>query len=1310
MQEQHINFNVRARAHIGDYSCNIFSSHNARKSFYCSLACLAVFFLSFLFVPYAALHASASQYADATVNWGAVSLTLDPDYGNGNIDDEGHGDIRFGELVPTENNLATSGSSYGTLKVLKKTIGITSSGKYYSVYLSTSSSDNNLLLELSGGGTNSSIYIPALSSTFATPAGFADSGWGFAVPGVENTDVPDAPSTFVVPALLDTQIGAQTTVTGAASTYTTTKWSGVPASSAPQMIWEAEAEGTAGQNYGFGTYMNNQNVEVTGDTTNNHFDVYYAVAVDTDVLAGTYSNNIVYTALASASSLDTVSTNLMHDLSAGGSGDTVTLRFDLTQSTTTLSASDITVTLVPHTTMVANGYDQMNFDINDLGSADTPGYLNCPVVDGSIVVDGYVELECTMPAASPIEENSASAYDFWVHVNGYNYNYISKDTYNSSLIASFTYAGLQSEYPSTDARYSSAQDADNHIVTEMQQMTAGICSNTNLWNNQTGSNARIYDHNALRPLVSDATDEGTYSSVEARILAENAALGTGSFALTDNRDDKLYLVRRLADGNCWMVQNLDLEPSTVGTLNSSNTDLAEGTTWDPYASTNTKISTTYATALADAGLTSDFAGLSQWLLGSTDASTAQQYQYQPQGTYGTNYRWGSYRESDDETVSDLQTKAAAGGTPFNNKYAEFPRSYSNTKSDGSIMYANTDGLTGTTYNGEGTVTTTSGLTESSWHGDRNTFYGSEYFGHYYNWYAATAETGTFAQTSGNASGSLCPAGWQLPVNSTTSGDKSWYNLIQSDDYYNLIDTVGAQTADNSNFPDASDPTKEAAYRMHQIPLSIPFTGNYNWPNGSLNNRGGSGFFWSSTASSQASARYLGFSGTVVSPQGSNGKVVGFTVRCVAKEDSNASETSSCPAGKICYDANGGSGDALANQSASASSSARLAASTYTRDGAAFVGWSTSADGYGELYTAHQQITTPDTLGSTGLQLYAKWLYPTDTMQDFTAAKCAALPLEVPTALTDERDGNVYAVTRLADGNCWMTSNLALNLADFAGTQKLTSANTDISASRGYWDPAASVNAKISQYSAKLDANSLTHDFTGLSSLLLGQAQPAQFQSSGQTGYTWSSAYQDDGNGGISTSRTANTSGNSVTLSGTTYTVANNANAEMPRSYHEGNDTYGDYYNYYAATAESGTYAMASDVDASDSICPAGWQLPVNGGSTTDKSWNNLLNNDSYYNLIDTEGPQTADNSNFPDATDPTKEAVYRMHQIPLSIPFTGLYSWAGALVNRGGVGYFWSSTANSQTNARFLYFYGAGVYPQNNYDKVGGFTVRCILK
>ena len=96
------------------------------------------------------------------------------------------------------------------------------------------------------------------------------------------------------------------------------------------------------------------------------------------------------------------------------------------------------------------------------------------------------------------------------------------------------------------------------------------------------------DYNGLTVLASSAVDSDE--------------LGVGTFALKDNRDSKDYLVRRLADGECWMVQNLDLELADYAGHNTSNypnkvltpanTDLAElGVDyWDPSASANQRIS------------------------------------------------------------------------------------------------------------------------------------------------------------------------------------------------------------------------------------------------------------------------------------------------------------------------------------------------------------------------------------------------------------------------------------------------------------------------------------------------------------------------------------------------------------------------------------------------------------------------------------------------------------------------------------------------------------------------------------------------
>lgn len=50
-----------------------------------------------------------------------------------------------------------------------------------------------------------------------------------------------------------------------------------------------------------------------------------------------------------------------------------------------------------------------------------------------------------------------------------------------------------------------------------------------------------------------------------------------------------------------------------------------------------------------------------------------------------------------------------------------------------------------------------------------------------------------------------------------------------------------------------------------------------------------------------------------------------------------------------------------------------------------------------------------------------------TMQQMTHDICQSTALHVSKQLQDERDGKLYWVTKLADGNCWMTQNLALNL-------------------------------------------------------------------------------------------------------------------------------------------------------------------------------------------------------------------------------------------------------------------------------------------
>lgn len=58
--------------------------------------------------------------------------------------------------------------------------------------------------------------------------------------------------------------------------------------------------------------------------------------------------------------------------------------------------------------------------------------------------------------------------------------------------------------------------------------------------------------------------------------------------LIDRRDNKAYWVAKLADGNCWMTQNLDLDLSTGTTLTPADTNIPSN--WTPRTSTTTTIS------------------------------------------------------------------------------------------------------------------------------------------------------------------------------------------------------------------------------------------------------------------------------------------------------------------------------------------------------------------------------------------------------------------------------------------------------------------------------------------------------------------------------------------------------------------------------------------------------------------------------------------------------------------------------------------------------------------------------------------------
>ena len=173
-----------------------------------------------------------------------------------------------------------------------------------------------------------------------------------------------------------------------------------------------------------------------------------------------------------------------------------------------------------------------------------------------------------------------------------------------------------------------------------------------------------------------------------------------------------------------------------------------------------------------------------------------------------------------------------------------------------------------------------------------------------------------------------------------------------------------------------------------------------------------------------------------------------------------------------------------------------------------------------------------------------------TMQEITPEIVAATPEHGSKQLIDVRDNKSYWVTKLKDGNIWMTQNLDYDLS-VAANQTLTPATSNVTENRTV-TPVAS--------------------------------------------WEWyeDSIYYMDG-------------GDNYFANGTTQTAGL---ASLPENSIDRHYAQGDYYSWKAATAGQGTPDI-TDVDVNESICPAGWRLPTSKSADANYSFNNLVKQYGY---------------------------------------------------------------------------------------------------
>lgn len=315
----------------------------------------------------------------------------------------------------------------------------------------------------------------------------------------------------------------------------------------------------------------------------------------------------------------------------------------------------------------------------------------------------------------------------------------------------------------------------------------------------------------------------TYNSTTGKV---SAALNQLT-ALTDTRDGNVYTVARLADGKCWMVENLRLNNEHT----TSSADIVKAQGYYTYPGTGTNYG--------------DFIGLAN----SEDANFAE-------STIANSL----YSNNGNTTVNIGSDEASY----------RIPR-YNNNNTNVSINATNSVGTT---------------LINS--HNASNGFARWQGYGNYYNWPAAIASTNKYSTYSGangsDAAGtSICPSGWELPLGYLSTGDitQGISDAANRVGGFSYLDRMMGGTGNAQSSTEGA--TQSIKWRT--FPNNMVFSGNFN--NSSAYSRGVNGAYWTRSAfyaqNHSHDAYRSTFSSEGVNP-GSyiSGKYFALTVRCVAQ--------------------------------------------------------------------------------------------------------------------------------------------------------------------------------------------------------------------------------------------------------------------------------------------------------------------------------------------------------------------------------------------------------------------------------------------
>ncbi len=378
---------------------------------------------------------------------------------------------------------------------------------------------------------------------------------------------------------------------------------------------------------------------------------------------------------------------------------------------------------------------------------------------------------------------------------------------------------------------------------------------------------------------------------------------------------------------------------------------------------------------------------------------------------------------------------------------------------------------------------------------------------------------------------------------------------------------------------------------------------------------------------------------------------------------------------------------MENQSITEGVPTPLTANAFEITGYAFMGWNTVADGSGVSYADGASVTNL-TAANTTITLYAQWSQ--NIIQNY--ARCPYLEVGDTELLTDIRDGKTYWIAKMADGHCWMTQNLDLDIETTPNkVATLTSENTDL--------VAYNINGYTSALGYSQDPTTQVITWTpDRATILKEDLSSSNWAASNNYSTNWSFNpgdyyYTDQFQPQLASP-------------GLNYLIPEQMNTDYinttPYSSNGVHGYVGNYYTWTTAVASNSTLEYTSNTESNigsnpqNSICPAGWRLPLTTKISPDYTNEGSLDEIKRLNYVLNNNKNVTNSS-------------AKLEAGPFYMTRAG-YVENGAITRAGRGSGFWTSTLKNSSDAFTLYEAGVEVFAPSASKRNLGYPIRCISR